>query len=468
MSAEIVIELHPQQTRAITSTATELLFGGAAGGGKSFLLRAAAVCWACEVPGLQIYLFRRLFPDLQKNHMEGPKGFPNMLAPLVNAGKCHITRDRIEFWNGSKIFLNHLERESALLKYQGTEMHVILMDELTHFTDYMYRYLRGRCRMAGLTIPERYAGLFPRIVAGTNPGSIGHHWVKETFVERDPYTVYRMPKKEGGMKRAFVPSRIEDNPSLLRDDPNYMERLEGLGDQLLVRALRDGDWDVVAGSMFGDVWRRARHVCRPFALPSHWRIWRGGDDGYVAPAACYWLTEDPEVGTIYVARELYRPGMLPEMFGELTKQGDRSIPIVGPFDERDTNQEILSGVMDAAAFTDTGQGEGSNKTPTRGAQMNKLGCKWKPADKPPGSRVHRCQNLHRLLGVNKKDPQKRPGIIFFDTCPVAIRTIPTLPRDPNNPEDVDTDGEDHAYDAITYGLQMRKNAGFKKVKIKGT
>lgn len=98
--------------------------------------------------------------------------------------------------------------------------------------------------------------------------------------------------------------------------------------------------------------------------------------------------------------------------------------------------------------------------------MNALGAGWRPVEKPPGSRVQRVQNLHRLLETNLADPLKRPGIIFFDTCEAAIRTIPTLPRDPKNPEDVDTDAEDHAFDGVTYGLQWKRKLA-SKVRVTG-
>ena len=98
--------------------------------------------------------------------------------------------------------------------------------------------------------------------------------------------------------------------------------------------------------------------------------------------------------------------------------------------------------------------------------MNALGCRWKACEKYPGSRIQRAQNLHRMLGTNPRDPDKRPGLIFFDTCVNAIRTIPALPRDPNNIEDVDTDAEDHAYDAVTYGLAYQRT-GLRRVAPKG-
>lgn len=466
------IQLHPQQYRALGTLAREILYGGAAGGGKSHLLRSAAIYFCTMVPGLQAYFFRRNWPDLRKNHMEGPSSFHVMLADYVSRGMVRIVEKEIRFWNGSKIFLCHLQHEKNLSSYQGPEIHLLLMDELTHFTEHMYRFLRGRCRLGTLQLPKKFQGRLPRIISGSNPGSLGHHWVKRTFVDNGEYNLIQCSDEEGGMLRQYIPARINDNPSLLKNDPDYLSRLEGLGDPVLVRALKDGDWDVVAGSMFGDVWRKDRHICTPFAIPNGWDLWRGADDGFAAPAACYWFTRNPDTKTIYVVDELYRSGMRPSVFAEETKKRDKSV-LLTQAGEEFFNTDILSGAMDSGAFTDTGNADvGLQEKITRGDKMNQLGCRWTPIDKFPGSRVARVQMLHDLLAENEKEivnPDtglKKPGIIFFNKCVNAIRTLPTLPRDPNNMEDVDTNAEDHPFDGVTYGLQWKKME-FKRVRLGG-
>jgi hypothetical protein len=209
-------------------------------------MRIAAIVWCSAVPGLQVYLFRRIRDDLNKNHMEGPKGFRAMLAGWVAQGWCTIVEDEIRFWNGSKIYLCHCKDEKDIYKYQGAEIHVLLIDELTHFTEDMYRFLRNRVRMVGVVIPKEYAGRFPRILCGANPGNIGHLWVKSTFVTAgQPMELRMMPANDGGMLRQYIPARLEDNPSMTADDPGYEMRLEGLGSAALVQAMRWGDWDVL-------------------------------------------------------------------------------------------------------------------------------------------------------------------------------------------------------------------------------
>lgn len=390
--------------------------------------------------------------------MEGPTSFPALLAPMVQAGTARIVRDEITFSNGSRISLNHCQHETDKYRYQGAEFHVLAFDELTHFTESQYRYLRGRLRMTGVDAGA-YAHLFPRIISGANPGGVGHVWVRRTFV-RHGLRAYRTPPKEGGLVRQYIPARLADNPALTTSDPNYIDRLEGLGDPTLVRAMKEGDWNIVAGAKFGAQWRNDRHTCQPFPIPHDWPIWVGADDGFAAPACMVWMTEDPQYKTLYAIGEVYKSGMMPDDFAARAKATNANILRIDQADrnaEPTANTDPVRGYLDGAAFADTGQqGPNGQKTVPRGNALVAAGLKLKPAPKWPGSRIHRAQELHRLLGPNPKDPQKRPGLIFFTTCKHCIETIPALPADKHQPEDVDTDAEDHAYDAVGYGIQHKR------------
>lgn len=447
VGGELEITLHRQQARALRCPANEILFGGAAGGGKSHFLRAALITFCMSVPGLQCYLFRRTYPDLVRNHMTGPGAFPEMLAPLTKSGHGQIVRGEIRFPNGSKIHLRHLQNYQDVYSYQGAEFHVLAFDEGGHFTIAEYVYLRGRCRLGGLKIPAGCEWLFPRILIGSNPGNIGHAWLKAGFVDHGPYVVHRAAKDEGGMLRCFIPSRIEDNPTLMANDPDYVERLEGLGDPALVRALKEGDWDVVAGAIFGDVWRRDRHTCDPFPIPHDWDIWVGADDGFVDPTVFIWLTQDPRTGTFYAIDEFWKSGCLPAKVAAEVKEIQAEL-VRAPRQrggETELDRGPVTGLMDSAAFADTGQAEIS-----RGDQMKRLGLRIKAVDKWPGSRKDRAQNLHRLLAENPKCPHKLPALrVFKGRCPNLIRTLPILPRDEKKPEQVGDHPDDHCFVAGT-------------------
>ena len=223
--SEIRLKLHPRQSLAFLSKATEILYGGAAGGGKSHLMRVVAIMMCMAVAGIQVYIFRRVSDDLRKNHLEGPSGLRAMLSPLMVSGHCKFNDSKgiFEFWNGAKIYLCHCQHEKDMYKYQGAEIHVLLMDELTLFTEQIYKFLRGRVRLGGLAVPSEYTGKLPLILCGSNPGNIGHVWVKKTFVDfAPPMEITRTPAAEGGMLRQYIPAKLADNPTLAANDPDMI------------------------------------------------------------------------------------------------------------------------------------------------------------------------------------------------------------------------------------------------------
>lgn len=494
------VHLHPKQWTAFLTEATEVLFGGAAGPGKSHLMRIAAIVWCCSIAGLQVYLFRRVREDLYKNHLEGPKGFRAMLAPLVLGGWCRIIGDEIRFWNGSRIYLCHCKAENDVYKYQGAEIHVLLIDELTHFSEAQYRFLRNRVRMVGITLPPEYVGKFPRILCGSNPGNTGHLWVKTTFITGTmPLVIRKMPPSEGGMLRQFIPARLDDNPSMAKDDPSYIDRLSGLGSASLVKAMKDGDWDVVEGAFF-DEWSNHQHVLAPFTIPRHWLRFRSGDWGSFSPFSIGWWAvvgddyqlKDPGLaGAAELqwgadprgagqsganARSLSR--VLPRgaliryredyglRGGKLTAEqvGQRIVKL-------EKNDPKLSyGVLDPSTFKEDGG-------PSIAERINAVLIKDKliPFHEADNTRVSRSESRDRggpmsgwdlmrarLIGTARRGDDGavdwstgRPMMFVFSTCVDFIRTVPVLQHDTARPEDLDTTGEDHAADDGRYACASR-------------
>lgn len=464
---ELNFALYPKQLAVLNSEATEILFGGAAGPGKSHLLRVAAIVWCFAIPGLQVYLFRRTRPDLWKNHMEGPSGFLALLAPLVAAGQCKINLSdgRIELGK-SRIYLCHCEDEKDVYKYQGAEIHFLAMDELTHFSAAQYAYLRGRLRMVGIKPPERFAGRFPRVICGTNPGNVGHNWVKAAFIDPcPPMEIRRMPKKDGGMLRQFVPAFHEDNPALLREDPEYVDRLSGLGSDALVRAMLDGDWNIVAGGALDDVWNASRQVIQPFPIPKNWRIDRSFDWGSSKPFSVAWWAEAngeslqmPDgtersfaKGSLIQIAELYGWNGKPnEGCRKIATEIAREIVAYeagSPYAGR-----VVPGPADSAIFA-VENGSSIADDMARG------GVRWISGEKGPGSRANGLERVRQYLKASNTFPPEGPGLFFFDTCRHSLRTLPTIPRDPKKPDDVDTNAEDHAYDAIRYRVMADGRRG---------
>lgn len=398
-------------------------------------MRVAAIIWCSMIPGLQVYVFRRLYDDLIKNHVEGPKGFRALLAPWVDAGFCEIIEGEIRFWNGSKIYLCHCQHDKDRFKYQGAEIHVLMIDELTHFSEVIYRFLRARCRAVGLKVPPEYVGKFPRILCGSNPGNLGHMWVKATWIDpAAPMIVHKAAANEGGMLRQYIPARLDDNPSMAEDDPDYGARVEGLGSEALVRAMKDGDWDIIEGAYFPE-FTLAKHVVRPVALPSHWVRFRAHDWGSAKPSWTGWLAVSdgtlPQFpkGALVVYREWYTSSA-PNVGLKLTVE-QVAIGIA----EREQGEKVDYGVADPAIFKEDGG-------PSMAQRMAAHKVYWRPAD---NSRIAGWDQMRsRLIGEDGL-----PMLYVFETCRELIRTLPAMQHDKTRPEDLDSDLEDHCFAAGT-------------------
>lgn len=472
-AAVLDLELHPKQGIAFNTEATEALYGGAAGGGKSHLMRAAAITWCTEIAGLQVYLFRRIHDDLIKNHMEGPHGFRALLAGWVACGFCTIIEDEIRFWNGSKIYLCHCFNEKDRFKYQGAEIHVLLIDELTHFTEKIYRFLRNRVRMVGVKLPAKYVGKFPRILCGGNPGGIGHQFVKSTFIDgATEYATYRVSRSEGGMLRQFIPARLEDNPSMNDNDPGYEDRLYGLGSDGLVKAMRYGDWDIVEGAYF-DNFERRRHVVKPFHIPEHWTRFRAGDWGSAKPFCFGWyaVASDDTIiapgvmmprGALVKYREWY--GIKLDISGKFIPDAGLKLhaeAVGAGVRQRDYEDTISYGVLDPAAFAQDG-GPSIAERMTKGTNGTN-GSTFRKADNKRTAHLGAMGGWDQLRGRLTGDEDGRPMLFFFETCIHTIRTLPALQHDEANAEDLDTKQEDHAADETRYACMSRPWAGKSKV-----
>lgn len=427
-------------------------------------MRIAAILWCAAIPGLQVYLFRRIRDDLIKNHMEGPKGFRSLLAGWENAGFVKIVDDEIRFWTGAKIYLCHCKDEKDIYKYQGAEIHVLLIDELTHFTESMYRFLRNRVRMVGIVLPAEFAGFFPRILCGANPGNIGHLWVRRTFVDAAAAMErWRTEASEGGMLRQYIPARLEDNPSMAVDDPGYEQRLEGLGSKALVQAMRWGDWNVVDGAFF-DNWDIGRHVIKPFEVPDQWLRFASGDWGSAKPFSFGWWAVVSDAyktpsgawlprGCLVRFREWYgcKPGQENvglKMNAEDVGKGLRDI-------EGTMRAKPSYRVLDPAAFAENGGPSIAEKMMQGSEDAERRRIIWRPADNTRVAKVGAMGGWDTVRARLDGDEEGRPMAVCFDTCRDSVRTIPAAQHDKNKPEDLDTDCEDHALDDWRYGCNSR-------------
>ena len=456
---------------------------------NSHLMRYASIFWALTIPGIQIYLFRRKYADLEKNHLYGPNGYVALLDNLRMEKKVKINYSslRLDFTNGSKIFLCHCNHDKDRFNYQGAEIHVLLIDELTHFSKEIYTFLRSRVRLGSFKIdyeslkdqfPFLKKGFFPRILCGTNPGGVGHSVFKTMFVDSaPPNTVWKTPPIEGGMRRVYLPALVWENPFLLNEDPEYMLRLKGLGDKYMVAAMLTGDWDIIAGGALDDIWKRDKHVIEPFEIPSDWRIDRTFDWGSAHPFAVGWFAEsngNPVIladgsrktfprGTVFLIDELYGWTGEPNVGSRKTTReqgamirekevnvywGPRVRPGPGDssiFDKVYAGKEIESmhdGLVLGYNNYDEQIAKEVNQNSGIGGSLFKFHKKkidrlFVEANKSPGSRVKGLEAIRTYLKASLVVPMENKGLFIFSNCIQWIRTVPVLPRDENNVEDID-------------------------------
>lgn len=443
------VALQPKQGHAFTTHATEVLYGGAKGGGKSYYLRVSAIRWCLEVPGIQVYLFRRKLPDLRRNHLQGPTSFFRMLGEAMRSGmvKYKSTENEFEFANGSVIHLCYCDAEGDVENYQGAEIHVLMPDELTHYTDYQYRYLRGQVRISGLDIPEQYKGRLPRIEAGSNPGSVGHAWVRRAFITPQPaMEVWKAPKDEGGMLRQFIPAKLADNPHLTRDDPEYESRLHGMGSDNLVRAMLEGDWDIVAGAAFEKL-RRDVHCIEPFTPPADWLCFGSLDWGSSRPFSFgMWTVSN---GNPLPDGRTYRRGAIiryDEVYGWNKKANE------GLRKESGEVADIIKARLGGRRLAYTAADPSMWKVdggPSIAEAMLRRGLVLRKAD---NSRITGYVEVRGRIAGDEEGPM----LYATKNCHDGFwRTMPDIVMDERHVEDVDTDQEDHAYDDCRYACMSR-------------
>ena len=314
--------------------------------------------------------------------------------------------------------------------------------------------------MVALKIPQKYAGLFPRIINGSNPGGVGHNWVKATFVDNAPYGhIKQMGEDEGGMKRQYLPALLKDNPSVNAKD--YSAKLAGLGSPDLVKAMLNGDWDIVSGGALDDLWQRAVHIVPRFKVPANWKIDRSFDWGSAHPFSVGWWTkatgEEVEMpdGSLWApaAGSLIR---INEWYGTEKVGTNKGLKLGSEEIGRgilQREQEMLDqGWIKTKPIPSCADNQIYNvtdkDTETIAKKMEKVGVKWIRSDKSAGSRINGLQLVRDRLKASIDN--EGAGLYFTENCTAATTTLPVLPRDPRNPEDIDTKAEDHPYDEIRY------------------
>ena len=427
---DIIFKPNPgPQVAFLASSEREVFYGGARGGGKSYSMLVDPLRF-CHKRLHRALILRRTMPELRQLIDHSRYLYPRAFL----GAKYNEEAKTWAFPSGAKIEFGYAENATDALRYQGQSYTWIGVDELPQYpTPKIWNDLRGSLRSVDPEIPE-----FMR--ATGNPGNVGSGWVKDMFIDPapwgEPFKV-AIPMPDGAdeyITRRFIPAKLSDNPYLTRTS-SYRVMLASLPPTQRKQWL-EGDWDAYDNAAFPD-FDRMVHVIEPFDIPNGWVKFRGCDWGYSSPACVIWLAVDFD-GNLYAYREYYGKGLVADRFAQKIK-------------DMEAGEGVKYGIMDSSVWARRGE-----TGPSVAEVMAKEGLPWRPADRSPGSRKAGKMELHRRLGTwEDGDGITHSNLYIFSNCRNLIRTLPTLPIDDNDPEDVDTKAEDHAYDALRYACMSR-------------
>jgi len=435
----------------------EILYGGAAGGGKTYWLgldwSAHHATYQGKAKGL---ILRRTYPELEDLIRE----LRGIFETLPDAPKWLENKHVFQYADGATLELSFLEAEADVNRFQGRQWNWTAWDELTqHRKKYVWDYVATRTRSAH--------GVKGRKLATTNPGGVGHDWVKKYWMidqfpkgmvpirrysniktgqilhdSHEPYPLDEATDEALLAQdivrsiRVFIPAELKDNPAL---DADGRYRAELMAKPKALRmALLEGRWDVVEGAHFPE-WDPGVHIVRPFQVPKHWKRWMGADWGTAKPYAIYWAAESPD-GKVVLYRELYGS----KNADEPDKGSMEPASLVGQrvkAIEKESGEHVLERYLDASCFNKDGHDV------TIAQLFQKEGIHFQPSLKK--NKAGGVANLREYLKVTNGMSR----LAVFDTCRNLIRTLPALTSDDNNPELYDTRGADHATDALMYLLR---------------
>jgi len=405
------------QTDFLAAGEKDVLYGGAAGGGKSFAMLIDPLRY-CHITEHRALILRRSMPELRELIDKSRELYPR----AFKGAKFKEVEKLWQFPSGAKIEFGFLERDADVYRYQGQAYSWIGFDEITHLpTEFGWNYLASRLRTTNPAIKT-----YLRCTA--NPGGVGAHWVKKRYVESsDPNTSF---VGHDGLTRKFIPARLQDNPHLA-EDGEYERMLQSLP-AIQRKQLLEGNWDISEGAAFAE-FDPSIHVVPPFEIPSWWERVKSIDYGYAAESCCLWAAIDPEDKTIIIYRELYRKGLTGEALGDtITEMEENEI-------------KSIAGILDTAAWARTGY-----TGPTIGEILVNKGHKLRRADK---NRIAGKTQIHEHL--RQDTSTGRPKLQILNTCVNLVKELQGIPLSKTNPEDVDTHASDHAYDALRYLIMSR-------------
>ena len=413
------------QTQFLAASEREVFYGGARGGGKSYAMLIDPLRY-CHKENHRCLLLRRSMPELRDmiNHSQ------RLYNKAYPGAKWREQEKEWRFPSGARIEFGYAENLTDVLRYQGQSYTWIGIDELPQYpTPEIYNFLRSSLRSVDPEIP-----VYMR--ATGNPGNIGSLWVKDMFVDpAEPGkrfdVIIDTIAGQKKITRRFIPAKLQDNPYLMQTD-DYLVMLSSLP-EVQRKQFLEGDWSAFEDCAFPE-FDVVKHISEPFEIPRNWHRFRTCDWGYSSAACCLWIAIDFD-NNLWVYRELYTKRVTADVFARKVLDAEQG-------------EYIRYGMLDSSTWARRG-----DVGPSIAETMIREGCKWRPSDRSPKSRVNGKLELHKRLSIDEKSGE--PKLKIFNNCRNLLRTLPLLPTDKHNPEDVDTHAEDHAYDALRYGVMSR-------------
>lgn len=434
MAEKRVIIWKPQpgpQHALITCPVFEVFYGGARGGGKTDGMLGDWIAHAGKYGNRASGLMVRRTREELYDTVERSKQLYNPLgARLVD----NVWR----FPDGARLRFAYLEHDKDAEAYQGHNYTRVYVEEAGNFPNQapIMKLMATLRSASGVPVGFRATG---------NPGGPGHQWVKARYIDPAPTGYKIIIDDKSGLERVYIPARVKDNEILCRTQPNYVNQIKMSGNETLVKAWLDGDWNVISGAFFTE-FSAAKHIINPFEIPDNWIRFRAGDWGSARPFSIGWYAiSDGEIlprGSLVKYREWYgwngEPNQGIKMVAEEVAKGIKDL---------EAGEIIKYGVMDPAAFSSDGG-------PSIAERMFREGVTWRKADNARVSRNGAMGGWDQLRARLKGEDGK-PMIYFFHTCVHTIRTLPALQHDSKKPEDVDSEQEDHAPDETRYACMSR-------------